>query len=200
MPQAADDVCEVIITAHDPDWLVEFTRRLVTDRLCASGHNFAPIRTIYRWHGQVHDTTEGRVALRTRRSLLPQPWTAPSGSTPTRCPASSPSRSSTAAPTTSAGSWSRPNSRPETSCEQLSWREPRSPATPRVEVFWPDGIGMPDPGKVVGDAPPGRPGRAANPQLANRAGHWPMRTPASANQTWRAPGTVLTQLGEVPDD
>ena len=46
MPPAADEVCEVIITAPDPDWLVEFTRRLVTDRLCASGHNFAPIRTI----------------------------------------------------------------------------------------------------------------------------------------------------------
>jgi periplasmic divalent cation tolerance protein len=46
--------------------------RLVTDRLCASGHNFQPIRTIYRWQGQVHDRTEGRVALRTRRSLLPQ--------------------------------------------------------------------------------------------------------------------------------
>jgi periplasmic divalent cation tolerance protein len=61
-----------IITAPDPDWLVEFTRRLVTDRLCASGHNFAPTRTIYRWQGQVHDKTEGRVALRTRRSLLPQ--------------------------------------------------------------------------------------------------------------------------------
>ena len=71
MPQS-DEVCEVIITAPDPDWLVEFTRRLVTDRLCASGHNFQPIRTIYRWHGQVHDKTEGRVALRTRRSLLPQ--------------------------------------------------------------------------------------------------------------------------------
>jgi periplasmic divalent cation tolerance protein len=39
---------------------------------CASGHNFQPIRTIYRWQGQVHDETEGRVALRTRRSLLPQ--------------------------------------------------------------------------------------------------------------------------------
>ena len=25
---------------------------------------------IYRWHGQVHDKTEGRVALRTRRSLV----------------------------------------------------------------------------------------------------------------------------------
>ena len=72
MPPPADEVCEVIITAPDPDWLVEFTRRLVTDRLCASGHNFQPIRTIYRWQGQVHDRTEGRVALRTRRSLLPQ--------------------------------------------------------------------------------------------------------------------------------
>jgi periplasmic divalent cation tolerance protein len=72
MPPAADDVCEVIITAPDPDWLVEFSRRLVIDRLCASGHNFQPIRTIYRWHGHVHDKTEGRVALRTRLTLLPQ--------------------------------------------------------------------------------------------------------------------------------
>src|SRR5918999_1846247 len=72
MHPAADEVCEVIITAPDPDWLVEFTRRLVIDRLCASGHNFQPIRTIYRWQGQVHDKTEGRVALRTRRALLPQ--------------------------------------------------------------------------------------------------------------------------------
>jgi periplasmic divalent cation tolerance protein len=44
----------------------------VRDRLCASGHNFQPIRTIYPWQGQLHDTTEGRVALRTRRGLLPQ--------------------------------------------------------------------------------------------------------------------------------
>ena len=51
---------------------MEFTRRLVSDRLCASGHNFAPIRTTYRWQGQVHDKTEGRVALRTRRGLLPR--------------------------------------------------------------------------------------------------------------------------------
>jgi periplasmic divalent cation tolerance protein len=72
MRAAADEVCEVIVTAPDPDWLVELTRRLVRDRLCASGHNFQPIRTIYHWQGQVHDKTEGRVALRTRRSLLPQ--------------------------------------------------------------------------------------------------------------------------------
>jgi len=67
-----DEVCEVVITAPDPEWLVELTRKLVTDRLCASGHNFAPIRSIYRWQGQVYDRTEGRAALRTRRSLLPR--------------------------------------------------------------------------------------------------------------------------------
>jgi periplasmic divalent cation tolerance protein len=52
--------------------LVEFTRRLVIDRLCASGRNFQPIRTIYRWQGQIRDKTKGRVALPTRRSRLPQ--------------------------------------------------------------------------------------------------------------------------------
>ena len=36
MPPPADEVCEIIITAPDPDWLVEFTRRLVIDRLCAA--------------------------------------------------------------------------------------------------------------------------------------------------------------------
>jgi periplasmic divalent cation tolerance protein len=67
-----DEVCEVVITAPDPEWLVELTHKLVTDRLCASGHNFAPIRSIYRWQGEVYDRTEGRLALRTRRSLLPR--------------------------------------------------------------------------------------------------------------------------------
>jgi periplasmic divalent cation tolerance protein len=71
MPPAADEVCEVIITAPDPDWLVWFTPRLVTDRMCASGHNFQPNRTIYRW--QARSTTRPRaVALRTRRNLVPQ--------------------------------------------------------------------------------------------------------------------------------
>jgi periplasmic divalent cation tolerance protein len=67
-----DEVCEVVITAPDPDWLADFTHKLVLDRLCATGHNFAQIRSIYRWRGQVYDKPEARVALRTRRSLLPQ--------------------------------------------------------------------------------------------------------------------------------
>ncbi len=71
MPAAADEVCEVIITAPDPDWLVEFTRRLVDDRLAACGQNIASIRSIYRWEGAVQDEPEARVALHTRTSLVP---------------------------------------------------------------------------------------------------------------------------------
>jgi periplasmic divalent cation tolerance protein len=68
----SDEVCEVIITAPDADWLAEFTRRLVDDRLAASGHIIVPIRSIYRWQGQIYDKTEARVALHTRRSLVPR--------------------------------------------------------------------------------------------------------------------------------
>jgi periplasmic divalent cation tolerance protein len=67
-----DEVCEVVITAPDPEWLADFARRLVLDRLAASGHSIAPIRTIYRWQGQLFDKTEARIALRTRRALLSQ--------------------------------------------------------------------------------------------------------------------------------
>jgi Uncharacterized protein involved in tolerance to divalent cations len=62
----------VIITAADADWLAEFTRRLVADRLAACGHTVAVIRSIYRWEGSVHDEDEARVALHTRRALVPE--------------------------------------------------------------------------------------------------------------------------------
>ena len=65
-----DDPCEVIITAPDPDWLAAFVRQLVDDRLAAAGH-VAPIRSIYRWEGAVHDVNEARAALHTRAALVP---------------------------------------------------------------------------------------------------------------------------------
>lgn len=70
---ASDDVelCEVVITAPDPDWLHEFARGLVASRLASNVHNFAPVQSTYRWAGEVHDRTEGRAALHTRRSLIP---------------------------------------------------------------------------------------------------------------------------------
>jgi periplasmic divalent cation tolerance protein len=67
-----DDLCEVVITAPDPDWLAAFTHQLVEAHLCAAGHHIAPIRSIYRWQGDVHDKTEARVALHTRTTLVPE--------------------------------------------------------------------------------------------------------------------------------
>ena len=66
-----EECCEVVVTAADADWLAGFTRTLVEERLAACGHVLAPIRSIYRWEGAVHDEPEARVALHTRRSLVP---------------------------------------------------------------------------------------------------------------------------------
>jgi periplasmic divalent cation tolerance protein len=66
-----EDICQVIITAPSPNWLADFVRGLVEDRLCASGHNIAEIRSIYRWHGSIEDRPEAHVALHTRTALVP---------------------------------------------------------------------------------------------------------------------------------
>jgi len=65
------EFCEVVVTADDAGWLAGFTRTLVEERLAACGHSVQQIRSIYRLQGQVHDEPEARVALHTRRSLVP---------------------------------------------------------------------------------------------------------------------------------
>jgi len=64
------ELCEVVITAPDPEWLFRLTRALVADGLCASAHNFTPVLTVYRWQGQIHERTEGRASLHTRAELV----------------------------------------------------------------------------------------------------------------------------------
>jgi periplasmic divalent cation tolerance protein len=64
------ECCEIVITADDGDWLAGFTRALIEERLAACGHLTTPIRSVYRWNGAVHDESESRVALHTRRSLV----------------------------------------------------------------------------------------------------------------------------------
>jgi len=61
---------EVVITAESAEWLAEFTRSLVDDRLVACGHNITPIRAIYRWEGNVYDEPQARVGLHTRAALV----------------------------------------------------------------------------------------------------------------------------------
>jgi periplasmic divalent cation tolerance protein len=66
-----EEFCEVVITAADAEWLAGFARTLVEERLAACGHQIAAIRSVYRWDGAIHDEPEARVALHTRRSLVP---------------------------------------------------------------------------------------------------------------------------------
>ncbi|WP_433609568.1 divalent-cation tolerance protein CutA [Dactylosporangium sp. CA-139114] len=61
-----------MITAPDAEWLATFTRQLVEDRLCSSGHCVEVIRSIYRWRGEIYDKPEARVMLHTRTSLVRQ--------------------------------------------------------------------------------------------------------------------------------
>ena len=63
-------ICEVVITAADEGWLLDFTRALVRDRLVACGQHVTPIRSIYRWEGAIEESIETRVALHTRASLV----------------------------------------------------------------------------------------------------------------------------------
>src|SRR5690348_8611997 len=64
------ELCEVVITAPDPDWLYSFARTLVEDRLAASAQNFRPVWSIYRCVGQVHHRPEGRVSLNAGRERV----------------------------------------------------------------------------------------------------------------------------------
>jgi periplasmic divalent cation tolerance protein len=65
------ECCEVVVTGPDADWLAGYTRTLVEERLAACGHQLTAIRSVYRWAGEVHDDPEARVALHTRRALVP---------------------------------------------------------------------------------------------------------------------------------
>ena len=69
---ATDDLCEVIITAPDRDWLADLCHQLVDAHLAASAHVVHPVTSIYRWRGAVETTSEARAFLRSRRALLDQ--------------------------------------------------------------------------------------------------------------------------------
>jgi periplasmic divalent cation tolerance protein len=64
-------IADVSITAGSADWLAEFTRSLVNDRLAACGNIVPSIRSIYRWEGAIEEDNEALVVLHTRESLVP---------------------------------------------------------------------------------------------------------------------------------
>jgi periplasmic divalent cation tolerance protein len=66
-----EELADVTVTAADEDWLAEFTRRLVADRLAACGNIVPRVRSIYSWDGELEDDSEALVILHTRKSLVP---------------------------------------------------------------------------------------------------------------------------------
>ncbi|AXK87548.1 divalent-cation tolerance protein CutA [Nocardia farcinica] len=66
-----EEIVDVSVTAESAEWLAEFTRGLVRDRLAACGNIVSGVRSIYRWEGALCDDTEALVVLHTRRSLVP---------------------------------------------------------------------------------------------------------------------------------
>lgn len=66
-----ETICEVIITADDAEWLLNFTRQLIEDRLAACGQHIGGVQSVYRWNGDIQQETETRVALHTRESFVP---------------------------------------------------------------------------------------------------------------------------------
>lgn len=66
------ELCEVVVTAPDADWLVGFTRRLIEDHLAASAQTSAPVRSVYEWRGELVERDEARATIRTRTSLVPR--------------------------------------------------------------------------------------------------------------------------------
>ena len=67
-----DEITDVFITAEDPEWLADFTKRLVGDGLAACGNIIPEVRSIYTWEGKVEDGSEALVVLHTRKGLLQQ--------------------------------------------------------------------------------------------------------------------------------
>jgi periplasmic divalent cation tolerance protein len=65
-----EPIADVSITAQSVDWLADFTRAIVDDRLAACGNIVPQIRSIYRWEGAIEDGTEALVVLHTRQSLV----------------------------------------------------------------------------------------------------------------------------------
>ena len=63
------EVCEVVVTGPDADWLAGLAQNLLTNRLIACAH-IVDVRSIHRSGGQIHDRPQASAAMHTRRSRV----------------------------------------------------------------------------------------------------------------------------------
>jgi periplasmic divalent cation tolerance protein len=59
-----------MVTAASEEQAVSIARALVGERLAACANIVGPIRSIYRWQGEVHDDSEHLMLIKTRASLV----------------------------------------------------------------------------------------------------------------------------------
>lgn len=65
------DVCLVYMTAGDGEEARRIAKTLVSERLAACANVLGPIRSHYRWQGEVQEDAEQVVIAKTRSSLVP---------------------------------------------------------------------------------------------------------------------------------
>ena len=62
-------IIQIIVTINDRDKAVEIGRRLVEERLVACCQVTGPIRSIYRWKGNIEESDEWYMVMKTKESL-----------------------------------------------------------------------------------------------------------------------------------
>jgi periplasmic divalent cation tolerance protein len=70
MSAASSRATLVMVTAASEEQAVSIARALVGERLAACANIVGPIRSIYRWQGEVHDDSEHLMLIKTRASLV----------------------------------------------------------------------------------------------------------------------------------
>lgn len=70
MDAAASELFVVLITAPSAEKAAAIGRALVEERLAACVNVVAPIRSIYRWEGEVQDEAEALMVVKTRREAF----------------------------------------------------------------------------------------------------------------------------------
>ena len=65
-----DVIFEVVITAPDVEWLSELVRKLVEERLVASGKVVSGVWSVHRGQGEIVERPEAMALLHTQRTLV----------------------------------------------------------------------------------------------------------------------------------
>jgi len=70
MSAASSRATLIMVTAGSEDQATSIAQALVGERLAACVNIVGPIRSIYRWQGEVHDDSEHLMLIKTRASLV----------------------------------------------------------------------------------------------------------------------------------